>query len=367
MCFHPQLPEEPPFPGAPQLPEPIVELIKLFNSCEFFAPFFKASTFPGAAFVTILGLMIVWYERKLLARVMLRIGPLHVGRYAGILQIIADTIKLLGKESVVPRQAIRPLFIGAPAVGAFIALLLYALLPYGPDPWGGMWVIYTSDINLILIFVITAITPIPMLLAGWASRNKYALIGMVRFAFQLFAYEIPMFLALAGVIMMVQTFNIERIVEFQSFLPLVLLQPLGFVAFIITIIAEVERIPFDIPTAEQELVFGWVVEYSGAYFGLLQLILYLKMAALSILASLVYLGGWLGPAIPGVPEYVSAPFWLMVKSVLVMTFILILRGVYPRVTIDQILVFGWRVLIPMTIVNLLIVALIMPLVKPLIG
>ncbi|MDJ0269788.1 MAG: NADH-quinone oxidoreductase subunit H [Aigarchaeota archaeon] len=332
------------------LPPPIEQLINFIASDAFV----KAVIFPGVIFVSVFGLFTVWYERKLLARVMLRIGPLHVGKYAGLLQVVADTVKFLAKEYIVPETARRRLFVLMPMLGVVINALLFAFLPFGP-----MWLIFPSDISILLFFVLVAISPLPLILAGWASGNKYSLIGIVRFAFQIFAYEIPLFLALTGVIVMARSFDIVKIVEAQASMPFIVPQIIGFLAFFITLVSEVERIPFDMPTAEQELVEGWMVEFSSYGFLMLQLANYLKLDALVVLTALLYLGGWYGPAIPGIPDFILAPLWVLLKSLVILAAILLLRGTYPRITIKKILDLGWRVLIPMTLLNLLIVSVIM--------
>ena len=336
--------------AAQILPPPIEQLINFITSDAFV----KAVIFPGAIFVSVFGLFTVWYERKLLARVMLRIGPLHVGKYAGLMQVVADTVKFLAREYIIPETARKRLFILMPMLGVVVNALLFAFLPFGP-----MWLIFPSDISILLFFIFVAISPIPLILAGWASGNKYSLIGIIRFAFQIFAYEIPLFLALTGVIVMARSFDIVKIVEAQASMPFIIPQIIGFLAFFITLVSEVERIPFDMPTAEQELVEGWMVEFSSYGFLMLQLATYLKLDALVVLTTLLYLGGWYGPAIPGIPDFILAPFWVLLKSLVILTAVLLLRGTYPRITIKKILDLGWRVLIPMTLLNLLIVSIIM--------
>ena len=334
------------------IPEPVQNLIRFIASDAFV----KAAIFPGALFISVLGLFIVWYERKLLARLMLRIGPFHVGKYGGTLQVLADAIKFLSKEFIIPENARARLFVLAPMIAVVVDTMPFAFLPFSPK-----WVIFPSDIGLLLFFIFIAVSPIPLILAGWASGSKYSMIGMVRFAFQVFAYEIPLFLALTGVVVMARSFNIIDIVEAQAAMPFAIPQIIGFVAFLVTIIAESERIPFDIPTAEQELVEGWKVEYSSYGFLMLMLAQYTKTAALAVLTALIFLGGWHGPAIPGVPAEILQPFWVIVKTLILLTVILIMRGIYPRITIEKILELGWRVLIPMTLVNLLIVSIIVGL------
>lgn len=313
----------------------------------------KAAVFPGVLFVMALATLTVWYERKLLARVALRIGPLHVGKVAGILQLIGDGVKLITKEVIVPGGAVKPGFLLMPILASIIPLMMYAFLPYGAG-----WIIYPSELSLLIVFAIIAISPIPLLLAGWCSRSKYPFIGVVRLAFQLFAYEVPMFLALASTVVLSGSFNLQKIVEAQVKLPYIIPLPLSFIVFFVCAVAEAERVPFDLPTAEQEIVAGWTTEYSGVLYELLMLSSYLKLNGLCILASLLFLGGWLGPQIPMVPWELTAPAWLLLKSLILLSLILLFRGVYPRITIDRLLDIGWRILIPMALVNLFAATLI---------
>lgn len=341
--------------------DPVQTFLQIYNSLPEFLqgllrflysePFIKAAIFPGALFSTVLGIFAVWFERKLFARVSLRIGPLHVGKVAGILQLIADAVKFLSKERIIPEGVNRPLFVLMPCLALVLSLLLYAFLPFGAG-----WVIYPSDIGLLLFFLVTALSPLPIILAGYASRSKYPFIGMSRIALQLFGYEIPLFLALTGVVLATRTLNLEKIVEAQVAVPLAITQVLGFIVFLVTLLAETERLPFDIPTAEGEIVFGWQTEYSGVYFLMIQLAMFEKVLAFCFLGALLYLGGWLGPPIPGVPESVSAPIWMILKALALFTFVALLRGVYPRLTIEKVLDIGWKYLIPLAFLNLIITA-----------
>lgn len=335
-----------------QLPKPLQDLIIFLHSDAFI----KATIFPGILFILIFVMMTLWFERKLLARVMVRIGPLHVGKYAGLLQLVADAIKLISKELIVPARAVKPLYISMPILGGFMTMLTFAFLPFG-----GGWVIYPSDIGLLLVFVLLAVAPITMLVAGWASRCKYSFIGMARFAFQIFSYEVPLFLSIAGVALAARSLNLEKIVEAQSSIPFILPLFIGFITFLIASLAEVERVPFDIPTAEQELVAGWMTEYSGAYFALFYLGAYIKLDIIAVLTSILFLGGWNGPPIPGIPESIYEPAWLLLKSCIVLFVILLLRGALPRVTLDKLLDIGWRYLIPLSLLNLLIAAALLNL------
>jgi len=325
------------------------QIIELLTSEEFI----KAAIFPGITFVMLYALFTVWYERKLLARVALRIGPLHVGKIAGIFQLIADAVKLLTKEVIVPSKSYRVLFVASPLIGGFLPLLIFAFMPFGSG-----WVIYPSEVSLLLVFAVIAVSPIPFLVAAWASRSKYPFIGMLRFGFQLFAYEVPLFLAMIPVVMVAGSLDLREIVLAQEKFPFILILPLSFIVFLISSIAEVERIPFDLPTAEQELVAGWTTEYSGVLLEFIQLGTYLKADALAVLTSILFLGGWHGPNMPFIPVEIQEPFWLILKSLIVLSFILFLRGVYPRVTIDRLLDIGWRILIPLALLNIFIATIL---------
>ncbi|MEM1948010.1 MAG: complex I subunit 1 family protein [Candidatus Caldarchaeum sp.] len=330
------------------LPPQLVDLIKFVTS----EAFVKAAVFPGAVFVAVLGILSVWYERKLLARVMLRIGPFHVGKYGGWLQVIADAVKFLSKEFIIPARARKKLFVTMPLTGLFLSALLFAFIPFSE-----FWVIYRSDIGVLLVFVLLAVTPIPLILAGWASGSKYSFVGMIRFAFQIFAYEIPLFIALTGVIMAARSFDIVDIVNAQAAVPFIITQFIGFLVFFIAAVSEAERIPFDLPTAEQELVEGWIVEYGGVGFLGIQLAMYTKLDALLFLTVDLYLGGWHGPAIPGIPESILHPLWVIIKFMVLLTIVFLFRGVYTRITMRKILDLGWRFLIPLGFINLFIVSL----------
>jgi NADH-quinone oxidoreductase subunit H len=331
------------------LPAPVKSIVKLTLA----EPFIKAVVFPGALFGIILGLFAVWYERKILARIMLRVGPLHVGKVSGILQLVADALKILSKERIIPDVRNKYLFVLMPGVALVLSLLLFAFLPFGAG-----WIIYPSDVGLLLFFGVLAVSPIPIVLAGYAAGSKYPFIGMSRFALQLFGYEIPMFISLTGIIMSARSFDLVKIVEAQSIMPFILPQFLGFIVFFIAMIAESERVPFDIPTAESEIVSGWHTEYSGLYFLMIQFASYEKTLALCVLASLIYLGGWHGPSIPSVPETISAPFWVILKALILFTVIVIIRGAYPRLTIGRVLDIGWKYLIPLVFINLLLTSVL---------
>jgi len=301
---------------------------------------------PAVLFMIGFPLLGVWYERKLLARVMLRIGPLHVGKYAGALQLIADFMKLAAKEIIIPTKANKNIFIAAPIVATIVAALPLAVIPFD-----GNWVVYRFDLNLLFVFAMASLIPLIILLTGWASYNKYSFIGGLRVIFQMLAYEIPLVLSVLGVVILTRSFDLIKICNAQSKIWFGLLQPLGLLVFYIASIAEVERMPFDIPTAEQELVIGWQTEYSGIPFGLFMMANYISFGIHSLLITIIFLGGWLGP--PFLPPMA----WLLLKTAIVATLTMMFRGTYPRVRMDQLLRLGWRILIPLALINILLTLL----------
>jgi NADH-quinone oxidoreductase subunit H len=297
--------------------------------------------FPGVAFITTVVMVIVWFERKFLARVMLRIGPLHVGRYAGWLQIIADFLKLLAKERVVPDKADKAFYVAMPILAVFIAGLGFAVIPFSER-----WVIFDFPLSLLFVFATLALFPIIILMTGWSSNNKYSFIGGLREAFQYLAYEIPIMLSLLGVVMLSQSFNLIEIAQAQSGMWFVLLQPLGFLIFFIAALAELGRAPFDIPEAEQEIVIGPFVEYTGINFGLFQMAMYLRFYLMALLMTVLFFGGWSGP-------FLHPVAWTLIKSGLIVVFIILVRAAFPRVRLDQLLRIGWRWLMPLAVINIL--------------
>lgn len=305
---------------------------------------------PAVLFMVGFPLLGVWYERKLLARVMLRIGPLHTGKYAGWLQLIADFIKLAAKEIIIPTNANKVIFVAAPIVATVVAAIPLAVIPFDNN-----WVVFSFDLNLLFVFAMASLIPIIILLAGWASNNKYSFIGGLRIVFQMLAYEIPLVLSVLGAVILAQSFDLIKICNAQSKIWFGLLQPLGLLVFYISSIAEVERMPFDLPTAEQELVIGWQTEYSGIPFGLFMMANYISFGVHSLLLVIIFLGGWLGPS------FLPPMAWLLLKTFIVATLTMMFRGTYPRVRLDQLLRLSWRILIPLALINVLL-ALLFPLI-----
>jgi len=282
---------------------------------------------------------LVWLERRLLAVWQDRYGPNRVGPF-GLLQVLADMIKLLTKEDWVPPFADKPVFILAPAVILVTSLLAFAVVPVAP----GIGIV---DLNIGLLFFLamSALGVYSVMLAGWASNNKYALLGGLRAAAQMVSYEVFMGLSLMGVVLLAGSFNLRHIVEVQRHLWFCIPQFLGFVVFLIAGIAETHRAPFDLPEAESELIAGFHSEYSGMKFGMFFVGEYLGITPISALITALFFGGWLGPWLPPV-------VWFGLKTFVFICFFILLRASLPRPRFDQLMGYGWKVLLPITLLNL---------------
>ena len=293
------------------------------------------------AFVVFNVLILTWLERKESAHMQLRIGPKEVGPF-GLIQPLADAVKLLGKQILTPRDVDKPLYYLAPILVFIPAIVAFVVIPF--DSY-----LQVKDINvgILVILAFSSFTILSILLAGWGSNNKYALIGAIRSVAQNVAYEIPLLLALLSVIMMANSLSLRDIVEAQKGIWFVILQPLAFVIYFISSIAETNRTPFDLPEAESELVAGYHTEYSGMMFALFFLAEYTNMFIASSIAVTFFLGGYNGPFLPGV-------IWFLVKVYFLVFVIMWFRWTYPRVRFDQLLNISWKALIPLALLNLLV-------------
>ncbi|RII28074.1 MAG: NADH-quinone oxidoreductase subunit NuoH [Geobacter sp.] len=305
----------------------------------------------GVVFFVILTMAayLVLAERRILAWIQDRKGPNRVGPF-GMLQPLADLIKLLTKEDFIPSAADRWLFLLAPAMAAIPAILTFAVIPFGaPITIAGRQVpLLIADLNVGVLFflALSSIAVYGMAIGGWASNSKYSLLGGIRGLAQLISYELSMGLSLVPVIMLAHSFSLTAIVDAQSTVPFIVYQPVAFIIFLISITAECKRIPFDIPEAEGELVAGFHTEYSGMRFGLFFVGEYINIIVLGGLATTFFLGGWHGPFLPPV-------VWFTIKSLAVAFFFIWMRGTLPRLRYDQLMHLGWKVLTPLALVNIL--------------
>jgi NADH-quinone oxidoreductase subunit H len=293
---------------------------------------------------------LVWLERKFLARLQIRLGPNRAGIF-GLLQPIADALKLLTKEDIVPAQADGLIFRLAPAVVSVTAMLMFAVVPIGPDLklFGRSVPMVISDLNvgLLFVFALSSLGVYGVALGGWASNSKFALLGGIRGAAQMISYELALGLSLVPVVMLAGSFSLTAIVDAQANVPFIVLQPVSFAIFVISAMAESKRIPFDLPEAENELGAGFHTEYSGMRFGLFFLGEYVHIQVLGALTAVFFLGGWRGPWLPPV-------VWLMLKIFMVAVIMIWIRGTLPRLRYDQLMALGWKVLIPASLVNIVV-------------
>jgi NADH-quinone oxidoreductase subunit H len=298
---------------------------------------------------------LVWLERKFLARLQIRYGPNRAGKF-GLLQPIADTIKMLTKEDIVPAAADRLIFLLAPAVVATTALMMFAVVPFGNSItlFGKKVPLVISDLNvgLLYVFALSSLGVYGVAMGGWASNSKYSLLGGIRGAAQMISYELALGLSLIPIVMLAGSFSIVEIVRAQENYPFILVQPFAFVIFMISAMAESKRIPFDLPEAENELGAGYHTEYSGIRFGLFFLGEYVHLQVLGALVAVLFLGGWRGPILP-------PPVWLLIKIVFVAMVMIWVRGTLPRLRYDQLMALGWKVLIPAALLNIMVTGAIL--------
>jgi NADH-quinone oxidoreductase subunit H len=340
-----------------------------------YSDFFRIAAFPGFGFAALLAAGTIFAERKLLAKIQLRVGPFYCGKFEGILQLMADGLKLISKEIIIPAKADKPIFWAAPVLFVATAAAFVSLIPVAPG-----WVVADLDVGLLAVFAIIGFFPIITILSAWSANSKFPFIGGIRALHQMVSFEIPLILSLLGVVILTGTLNLSEIVESQSNYWFIAFLPIGAIVFFISILAELERIPFDLPEAESEIVAGWLTEFSGMIYGLVQLGSYLKLYAFAALFVVLFLGGWHGPMVvppfpaeiithgieagpitvqvPGLPittqEMLNGTLWFTLKTVAVIFFILIPRGVFPRIRIDMLLSIGWNKLIALAFINIFI-------------
>jgi len=295
------------------------------------------------AFVIFVVAYLTWLERKVAGRMQRRIGPYWVGVPHGWLQPIADTFKLLQKEDIVPKKVDKWVFNAAPIVAMTAGLLVFVTIPFSKN-------LVISDLNIGILFIlaISSLVIIAIFMAGWGSNNKYALLSAMRFGCQLMSYEVPLVLASLVPILLAGSMKLSRIVEAQNpvwFIAWPLVGQVSFVLFLLSSLAELNRIPFDIPEAESELVAGFTIEYSGIKFALFYLVEYAHFFAVSAIGTVLFLGGWKGPLLPPL-------FWFLLKCFLLLLLILWIRWSFIRLRVDQLMRLNWKVLVPLALLNL---------------
>ncbi|MFL6329238.1 MAG: NADH-quinone oxidoreductase subunit NuoH [Nitrososphaeraceae archaeon] len=335
---------------------------------------FRIAVFPGFSFAALMAAVTIFVERKFLAKMQLRIGPLYCGKVEGVLQLLADGLKLVSKEIIIPSGADKPIFWAAPIAYVATAAAVVALIPAAPG-----WVGANVNVGLIAVFAILGFFPLIALLFSWASNSKYPFIGGLRALHQMIAFEIPFFLSALSVVLLAGSLNLTDIANAQYPYWFIFFLPISAFVFFISSLAELERIPFDLPEAESEIVAGWLTETSGMIYGLIQLGSYIKVYALSALFVILFLGGWAGPQIfpkelmPAASATTAPPllqlltlqgvfnggtasaiFWFTLKTFGIILLMLFIRGINPRIRIDILLHTGWYKLIVLTFINMFI-------------
>jgi NADH-quinone oxidoreductase subunit H len=305
------------------------------------------------SFLFLNAIMMGYAERKIAGHVQRRPGPMEVGSH-GILQMVVDGVKLVGKELLIPLNVDRTLFRVAPLLSFTPVILPLLVIPFSEK-------LQARDLNLGLLFIVTmgSVNVMALLVGGWGSNNKYSMFGAMRAVAQAIAYEIPILLSLLAVVLMCNTFSLKEIVGAQQNIWFVFLQPVAFIIYVVAGLAETNRAPFDLPEAESELTAGFHTEYSGMGFSLFFIGEYTNMFIVASVATVLFLGGWHGPHLP-YGEYLGV-VWFLLKVYFLLFLMIMVRWTYPRVRFDQLLNFAWKYLVPFSLVNLLITAVVVKL------
>ncbi len=328
---------------AQYLPAPVVTVIGMFLSAIII------STFAALTFM-----LLTWLERKFVGRMQDRIGPNRVGPF-GLLQPIADAIKMFTKELITPAGAHKVVYNLAPILVVAPSLMIFAVIPFGRD-----MVAADLDVGVLYLIALSSATEVAILMAGWASRNKFSLLGAMRAVAQMLSYEVPLVLILLTLVLMAGSMRLTDLVAVQG-VPFAFLQPVAFVIFIVAAAAELNRTPFDIPEAESELVAGYHTEYGGMKFGLFMMAEFIAAFGMAALVTTVFLGGWRPWLIP-LPSWL----WFLIKTYLVLFVFIWFRGTFPRLRIDQLQAFCWKFLVPVTLLNVIVTGVVVtfvPLVR----
>lgn len=310
----------------------------------------------GFAYVTL-------FERKLAAWIQVRIGPNRAGPW-GIFQPVADAVKLIFKEELIPEKADKFLFVMAPVLTVIPALIITGVIPIGPPItlFGKEFTMQVADINVgaLYLLTVTAISIYGIVLAGWSSNNKYSMMGGLRAAASMISYELALGLSYIGPILLANSMSLNDIINAQKDMWFVVFQPLGFIIFILASTAEINRGPFDMPEAEHELTGGYNTEYSGMKFALFYMAEYIKMITISMIGATLFLGGYLGPGVNAHPWL--GPIYLTIKVVVILFWLVWSRWTWPRFRYDRLMKFGWKILFPLALFNVFITALVLLLI-----
>ena len=305
----------------------------------------------------------VWLERKVSAHIQNRWGPTRVGPF-GLLQPLADGVKFIFKEDLTQPHVYKPLYIAAPIIAVVFAISSIAVIPFGNwvdiGPWGTYLQITDLNIGLLVVLGITSMGVYGVALAGWSSNSKYALLGGLRASAQMISYEVSLGLSLVGVLIVTGSLSLREIVEAQRHLHWnILFQPVAFFIYLISAYAETNRTPFDLPEAESELVAGYHTEYSAMKFAMFFMAEYANMVTVACLATLMFFGGWLGPVFgPQILQMVLPVIWFCLKVFFFMFLYVWVRWTLPRFRYDQLMAFGWKVLLPLAVANIVVTALV---------
>ena len=316
------------------------------------------------AFILFNAAYLTYAERKIIGHMQVRLGPMRTG-WHGILQPIADGLKLFFKEDIIPTQADKPVFILAPFMALIPAFAGFVIVPFGPEItlFGKTFPLYVTNLNIGVLFILalSGVGVYGILMAGWASNSKYSLLGGLRSAAQLISYEMAMGLAIVSVVLWSGSLSLVSIVNAQSHFWFILVQPVAFFIFVVSMLAETNRAPFDLPEAETELVSGFHTEYSGMRFAFFFMAEYANMVIVSIMATVLFLGGWQAPF--GFLSFVPPVLWFLIKVYFLLFIFIWVRATLPRYRFDQLMHLGWKVFLPIGLVNVLVTALILLWVK----
>ena len=309
----------------------------------------------GFAYVTLL-------ERRVLARMQVRIGPNRVGKF-GLLQPIADAVKLISKEELIPAGADKLMFVLAPVITVIPALIITGVIPWGTSVnlFGREIALSIANVNIGVLYImaVTSISVYGITLAGWSSNNKYAMFGGLRSTAQMISYELALGLSLVGPILLAGSMNVMDIVQAQKTLPFILLQPAGFIIYFMASLAEINRAPFDMPEAEQELTAGYHTEYSSMKFALFFMAEYIKMIAVGMIGSTMFLGGFQGPFVDQLPWL--GPIYLLIKVFIWLFVDIWIRATLPRIRYDKLMALGWKVMYPIALLNVFVTGILVVL------